>query len=125
MTRSLDRAHFLIQQDRFEQAAKELRIALVSDPDDAMAHALLAMCLSELKQPFDAMGEADAAVQLEPTLPFAHYTRGFVLQNQSRNREAEAALKEACRLDPHNADQFALLAQICINQRRWREALGS
>src|SRR3989442_637072 len=102
MTGLIDRAHLLMAQDRWDQAAQELRGVLASQPDDPWAHALLATCLQQLKKPWDAMEMANRAVGLGPNLPYAHYVKAGILEDQSRFRESEASIREAIRLDPYS-----------------------
>ncbi len=47
MNPNFQRGVLLYQQARHEQAETEFRQALGSDPHDAYAHALLALCLAE------------------------------------------------------------------------------
>ena len=125
MTVHLERALLLVEQGRPELAEGELRQALAAAPDDAMAHALLALCLAARADLAAATTEAEAAVGLAPDLPFAHYALASVLADRDRLAEAEVAIGEAIRLDPDDAGCFALLAQIQLNRRRPREALAA
>src|SRR5688500_16372498 len=70
---SIERGLLLYQQSRYEMAEAELRQALGVEPNDAYAHALLALCLIERKQADDATAEAQQAIHLAPDMPFAHY----------------------------------------------------
>ncbi len=119
----LDRALILLQQHRPELAERELRQELVADPDNARAHAILALCLSERKDYAEATEEAKAAIHLAPDMPFGHYALACILHERDRYSEAEQAVAEAIRLDPEDADYFALLAGIRISQRHWSSAL--
>lgn len=125
MTTDLTRAHLLLEQGRFSLAAEELGRHLASNPDDALAHCLLALCLSQMERHDDAVREARAATALAPDLAYAYYILGRVLKAVPRLKEAETAAHEALRLDPEDADTFALLAGIQISQSRWAEALRS
>lgn len=123
MSSYTNRANLLIAQRRYDLAAKELRQALVANPGDHIAHALLALCLSEAKHHTEATNEAQQAVHLAPDLPFSHYVLASVLNDQERFAEAERAVNEAIRLDSEEADHFALAAQIKMQQRQWAGAL--
>jgi Flp pilus assembly protein TadD len=50
MSSHIERARLLINQSRYELATKELQKALADDPDDPVAHALMAVCLAERKR---------------------------------------------------------------------------
>lgn len=121
----VDRALILFEQSRYDLAERELRRELTANPDSAVAHALLAMCLAERKQFEEAGREAKEAVRLSPDLPFAHYALAGVLQDRGRLDEAKTAIEEAIRLNPSKADYFALLANVEINRERWKEALAA
>ena len=125
MNPNLERALLLFQQSRHELAENELRQALASEPDDAYAHALLALCLSEREKFDEATSEARQAIQLAPDFPFAHYAHAHVLYDRNRYPEALAAIQEAIRLDATDADYFSLLAAIHCEEKRWKEALAA
>lgn len=119
----INRANLLMAQRRYDLAANELRQGLTVNPDDALAHALLALCLSEAKNHTEATAEAGRAIHLAPDLSFGHYVLASVLSDQDRFAEAERAVGEAIRLNSEEADYFALAAQIKMGQRRWAGAL--
>ena len=56
MNPHLQRASLLLEQSRFDLAEKEIRRALASDPDNAMSHALLGLCLANSEKFDDAQG---------------------------------------------------------------------
>jgi tetratricopeptide (TPR) repeat protein len=123
MTEHFERAQMLLAQERYELAAKELRQELTTNPDNPFAHSLLALCLSELKQPEQALAEARLGVSHGPHLAFSHYILAKVLSGLERSAEAARAAEEAVRLDPDDADNFALLSAIKLEQREWAAAL--
>jgi tetratricopeptide (TPR) repeat protein len=123
MSTHIERARLLIQQSRYELATKELQKALAADPDDPIAHALMAVCLAEQKKFDQAYGEARQAATLAPEMPYAQYVLAYVRCRQDLLPEAEQAINNAIQLDPWDADHFALLAQIKFQQRKWRDAL--
>ena len=114
----------LISQSRHDMAEQELRQALAGDPNDADAHALLAICLCERQQYRAATGEAQHAIHLAPANPLPHYVHALVFYRRNRFDEAEDAIHEALELDPYDPDYFALLAHIFMANRRWRDALS-
>jgi tetratricopeptide (TPR) repeat protein len=123
MSTSLQRGIVLYHQSRYDLADREFRQELAEAPDNAMAHAFLALCLTEQDRHDEALHEAGEAVRLEPDAAFCHYARGRVLYDQDRLKEAEAAAQEAIRLDPDDADYLGLLAAVEMNRRRWAAAL--
>jgi Flp pilus assembly protein TadD len=98
------------------------RQALTAEPDDALAHALLALGLSHLEQSKEAVDAGRRAVALAPELSFAHYALGWALLERAEVSAAERSAREALRLDP-DSHGYALLAQIHVRQKRWAEAI--
>ena len=125
MNPHVERARLLLQQSRHELAETELRQALGAAPDDAEAHALLALCLAEREQFAEATTEAEQAIHLQPDYAFAHYVHAQVFYDRNRFSEALSALNEGIRLDPENATYFALLANIHLQERRWQDCLAA
>lgn len=124
MNPNLERGLLLFQQSRHELAEEQLRQALAVEPDDAYAHALLALCLASREQSKDATAEAQQAIHLQPDFPFAHYAHARVLLDRNRLDEAQAAIEEAIRLDPDDADYLSLLSSVHYREARWKEALA-
>jgi tetratricopeptide (TPR) repeat protein len=120
---NLQRAILLVQQGRHEQAINELRQSLTADAHDPYAHALLGLCFAKLENFQDATAETQQAIHLSPDFPFAHYAHASVLHDRHRNVEALAVINEALRLDSSDADYFALLSNIHIDEKNWRDAL--
>jgi tetratricopeptide (TPR) repeat protein len=120
---AFQRAMILQQQHRYADAANELRQVLASDPHDAIAHAMLALCLFEQEKLKEATAEAQEAVGLAPDLPLAHYALGFVLFKRNWLDEALTSAREACQLDSFEPNHFALIAAIEMERRNWPGAL--
>lgn len=125
MSASRERAWAALSHDRWEIAEREWRGVLAEDPDDAQAHAALAICLAERERLPEAEREADAAIGLAPDLDFAHYVRARVLRDRNRFAEAAKAAAEAIRLDPDNANNRLILASIHCSQSQWPACLAA
>ena len=98
----------LIGQGRFEMAEQELRRLLGEFPEHAQAHAMLAVCLTRDEQKLvEATESAQKAVMLEPDEPYSHYIHSLVRWKRNHFPEAQAAIAEAIRLNPYDADYFA------------------
>ena len=121
----VERARILLDQERYAPAEAELRRHILSEPDDATAHAMLALSLSGQQKQSEAVEAARRAIGLAPTFPYAHYVLAWVHLQQERLDEAESAIEEAIRLDPEDADYFAVLSGVKIERRRWQEALDA
>ena len=65
MSANLSRAQLLYQQSRYGLAERELRRNLAEDPDNAIAHALLSLCLNEQDQHTGALESARTAIHLD------------------------------------------------------------
>lgn len=104
-------------------AAQELRQALADAPDDALAHAVLAICLAAGKQYDEATGEAESAIHLAPDQPFGFYAYSVVLRARNRFPAAQEAIQQAIGMDSTQPSYFAQLGQLQFDQRRWNKAL--
>lgn len=123
MNPHLQRALLLIEQSRYKLAQQELRQSLAEEPDDAMAHAVLAICLTHLDEPGMAVREAELAVGFDPQLPFVYYAQSVVETQRNCFEDAEQAIHEAIGLDPYNTVFFAQLARVELEQHHWQKAL--
>lgn len=120
------RIQLLLSQHRNEMAERDLRMMLADEPHDAVAHALLSLCLLQDDQRLaEATDEATAAVGLEPDDPFPHYALAICYLERGRFQEAEAAIAETLRLDPHDADAFSVLARSYLGQSNFKRSLES
>ncbi len=118
-----ERARILLGQARYEMAERELREAASQNPDDPLVHALLAIALTHQEGKRDAaLYEGRMAVHLAPDFPYAHYVLAHVYSDQNKLREAEAAVREAIRLNADDADYYALLSSVTYQQSRWQDA---
>ena len=79
MSAALHRALMLFETDRYELAAEEFRKALADDPEDAVAHAMLGLCLIEGKQYKPATEHVERAIHLAPDMALGHSARSRVL----------------------------------------------
>lgn len=78
-TRDLTQAQWLFSLQRYNQAADLLIQALTRNPEDADAHALLAMTRCALKQDVLAKHHANKAVELQPDNPHHWFVLSRVL----------------------------------------------
>jgi tetratricopeptide (TPR) repeat protein len=125
MSLSFERIQLLMRQSRYRQAEQEVREALFQAPDQAVLHALLALCLIEQEQPEQALAAAHTATALDPESAWYYYVLASVWDQLGRFKEAHAALQEALTRNPADADCFALLANLYFQESRWPEALQS
>ncbi len=123
MNAHLQRAQLLMEQSRFELAEKELRQSLVDEPDDALAHAVLAICLTRLRRPGMALREAELALGCDPEQPFVHYAKSIVEAARNCFDDAQQSILQAIGLDPYSTTYFAQLSRIHLDQHAWAHAL--
>jgi tetratricopeptide (TPR) repeat protein len=121
-----ERGWILARQGWPELAEKEYRLALAEDPDDFVAHAMLALLLSERDgRGEEALREARTAVGLAPDEPFAHSAEAQVHLAAKRWDAAEQSVGEAIRIDPDDPFLFVVLAECHLGRRRWQDALDA
>ena len=113
----------LVQQERYDMAVQELRQVLTHEPEDARAHALMAVCLSEQKEYERASAAADQAIGLAPDESYCHFAQSVVMAKRNRFTEAEEAIRTAIELDTGNTSLYGHLAGVLFAQRRWKECL--
>ena len=119
----LKRGEILYHQDRFDQAEKELRLALAEEPNDGFAHSILALVLTKQKKYLDAIESARIGITLSPDEPYPFYAMSFVQFARNDVKEAEAAIRFAIALSPGDADFHSFLAIIEHKKCRWKESL--
>lgn len=119
----LARAQLLLQQSRYQQAADEFRQYLLSQPEDAQAHANFSICLSNLKKFEPAMEHAHTATGLAPDSSVGHFAAAYCSFMQNRPREARASVEEAINVDGPAPDLLQLRASISIMEKEWKAAL--
>lgn len=100
---------------RPDLGAKHAREALAQDPECSRAHAILSLCLLNLKQPQAALTEAREAVQDCADDAFNFYCLARCHFDLDQSLEAEVAIDEAIMLDPFNAEYLWVLALIQLS----------
>ena len=120
----LERAKLLMDRRRYAMAADELRRALGDDPEDALLHAYLALCLLEDPARWgEATGEALWATAKDPLQPLGWYAVARAEWRQGSLKAAEDSARVALGLNPESTAILATLGGILLDQRRTPEAL--
>lgn len=122
---ALERALALCDLGRLEDAEDALREALREEPDDPLAHGILARILVELERPEEALEPASATIALAPDLSLGYVARAQALLGLRRFDEAERSAYEAIRLDPEDSEPRVLLAAAFLGRGRWDDAIGA
>ncbi|MGD9127283.1 MAG: tetratricopeptide repeat protein, partial [Planctomycetia bacterium] len=108
--------------DRFgekKQAEEELRQAIKAAPEYGEAYYSLGLLLAEKKETLPEAAEMLArAAELTPTNARMRYNLGLAYQQLGKVKEAEAALKESCRLAPAPSNLYALAILYVQNDRK-------
>jgi tetratricopeptide (TPR) repeat protein len=99
----LRRAGAQLARGQVDAAIETLAMLLGDEPDDADAHALLALCLARRKRLHAARMEAETSLQLDPENVFAHRAMALVLSFSRRFQEALKHLQAAQALAPDDA----------------------
>lgn len=119
----LRRAHLLLEQERYELAENELRMALAEESGNAFAHTLLACCLRNQERFDDATAEAQLAIASDPMSAHGYHELALIMRDRNRLPEARAAVQEAIRLEPWEASHFAVQAAIEAKANDWKACL--
>lgn len=115
----------LIAARRFDEAAGRLEEILGRDPENASGFALRALCLAQVEEWRGALESGKRAIELDPSMAFAHWSLAHVLADRQDFRAAVGPARAAVRLDAGAADHHALLARIEAASGRWDDALRS
>ena len=121
----MERAHQLIQLQRYKEAEKELRDILSLDPNRAEALALFAICQAEQNNIEEADRLIKQAISKEPDNDHFLYLQALFYLRQNNLKEAEKFIRNAISFQPHGADYFGLLASIKLSQKEWQQALDA
>ncbi|MCK2213827.1 tetratricopeptide repeat protein [Actinomadura sp. ATCC 31491] len=117
---SLERARTLLRLSRPADAERELRGVLATEPEQEMAHCLLALALISQGRAEEAAEEAREAVRLAPEHWYPHYVAGQVHLRSGRPDEAVRAAEAALAHAPEESAGWELLARAHAGAARWR-----
>jgi len=125
LDKHLAQAQLLLHTRRYKDAESALRQALAAAPNDAHAHALLALALYYQDRNDEALRESRTAIGLAPDADYGHYVRALILLDQNRTDDALRSIREALRLDPNDAMYHAVVSRIHMRKRAWKSALAA
>jgi tetratricopeptide (TPR) repeat protein len=95
----IQRAQQAFERKDYASALELLQSVIAERPSFADIRHLAGLCLGFLGRPDEALGELDAALQLNPGYIEAHVSRALLLQELGRYDEARAAFDAACRFE--------------------------
>ncbi|RVX45577.1 tetratricopeptide repeat protein [Nonomuraea polychroma] len=119
---SLDRARMLLRLQRPADAERELRGVLAIEPQQDMAHCLLAIALVHQGKAAEAMVMAREAIRLVPDHWYPQYVAGQVFYRIGLADPAIAAAKESLAHSTEETSTWELLARAHMIKGQWREA---
>lgn len=120
----LARAQLLLETRRYRLAEEELRRALRDEPDNAVLHAYLALCLAEdPSRAREAMDEALWATAHDPLLPTGWYVLSMLQSRRGMPIEAEKTARIALGLAPDLPPLLVHLAGLMMARERYRDGL--
>ena len=118
-------SRLLFLDGKLTESEAALKRALVLDPTLVRTHVALGdLYMSALHQPEQAIAAYRNAINQDPNHAGAHYALGVTLQSLGKHKEAEAALREAGRLNQDNPLPMNSLAEVLVSQGKAEEALN-
>ena len=109
-----DRALVLFGLGDYSRAKAELIKYLSIDPQDALAHSLIALCFSNLADDKNAISYAKEALQHDAASDYSHYALAYCLYSAGMNHKALTSIDEAIKLSPEDAEYWALKSDITL-----------
>jgi len=94
------------ERDDFQSALDTFEEVLRDHPQYADVHNKAGLCLAMLSRPDDALAHFDAALELNPAYAEAHLNRGIILNDLGRSEEAAEAFTKASELDSRDSRVF-------------------
>ena len=122
--RLFDEAYKQIEDSQFPDAIKTLRQAIAGNPDDSLAHYVLATALSANDQEKEALVEYRTAVKLTPTNPIF---LDHLAVSLSLNGDAPGAieqLQKAIAIEPRSIEYRFNLGYVLESQGKFAEAVA-
>jgi len=119
----LQRAHQLMQHNRYKDAERELINILSIDPNNASALALLSICKIEQNDLPEASRLIQEAIGKEPANDHFLYIQSLIFIKQDKTKDAEKFIRSAISINPESAEYFGLLATVNLNKKEWQAAL--
>jgi tetratricopeptide (TPR) repeat protein len=124
-TAYLERAQLLMQTRRHDEAEKQIVQALIEDPNNGEALALLAWCRLAMDKKKEAIQPAREAVTEQPDNPNFLYVLGYCYFLNNYQQEAREAANAALKLDPTDPDLYRLMADLEFHEKQWDFALNN
>lgn len=121
----IQRAALLFEQNRFTEAAAEIKKVLQEEPERIQALHILIQCQIYNDQYEEAIATADNTLKLDPTDPFTLYFKAHALHQDIRHDKALKFIESAISYYPLEADFFGLKSSILGSKKNFQGALDS
>lgn len=108
---------------KYSLAEIEFVRAIGQDPQDAMAHAMLARTIFMQERHGDAIEEARKAIELDPEEPYGYFILSCVQKHLEKLEDAQSSINLAIELEPGSVMYLRHSAQIAAQLRDWQKAL--
>ncbi|MFI7703060.1 tetratricopeptide repeat protein [Nonomuraea sp. NPDC049480] len=118
---SIERARMLLRLRRQADAERELRGVLAVEPQQYMAHCLLAFALVHQGKAAEAMVTAREAIRLLPDDWYPHYVAGQVFLHLGLADPAINCAKESLKHSTEHTSTWELLARAHHRKGQWPE----
>ncbi|MGB6353412.1 MAG: tetratricopeptide repeat protein, partial [Steroidobacteraceae bacterium] len=105
-----------------DEALPLLERAVKIAPEDLGSRNALGLCLLQLERPAEALAQFDALLALNPSLPYAHTSRGNALLALGGIADAESSYRRALDIDGNQCVALAGLAHIESSRGSYPEA---
>ncbi|KQQ54620.1 hypothetical protein ASF84_14950 [Pseudomonas sp. Leaf127] len=119
----LEVAYQRLSTGHVDGAIDSLRQLLANDPESAEAHALLAVCLLNMRRLHAARHESRLALAHDPGLALAHYAAGQIDVASRQFKSAEQHLLQLLDLEPMQPRGYRSLADLYQLTGRLSESL--
>ncbi|MCC9607097.1 tetratricopeptide repeat protein [Blastopirellula sp. JC732] len=118
----IQHARLLMQQERYDKAAESLQAALSQQPDNPLAHALIAVCLGQEEKFDQATHHIQEALRMAPSVALVHAIQADLFYKRNRPEEGLEAAKRAVELEPDSPANYAACARGFILLKQWAKA---
>jgi Flp pilus assembly protein TadD len=119
----VQRAQELLAQDMAKEALEPLKKATEVCPTNSQAYDLLGIAYDMQNRYKEAQQAHRKAIALSPNWPPYRNNLAISYAHDGKRGEAKIELKTALRLDPHNLIANSNLADFCLQEKQYRQAL--
>ena len=113
------------QRGDYEEAIRQIDVALRVNPNAAFAHNNRGKILINLQKFDESLASFDRAISLQPNFAEAFHNRGNALRGVNRLNDALASFEKAIALRADYAEAFCGRGLSLQELNRWEEALAN